>query len=211
MPNWCATTYVFAGNTDEITMLSDKITEWTSKEFIKTDFNSDWLGNVLYGAGLQDRIDTPESELRCRGSIMEIGDVYEMENGKSAFDISTETAWVPMAKMWEEVIKKLDLDSVRFAYEAEEPGCELYWIYDPDNLGVFDNDEVYVDLCIKDRFFSEYGSKDWAVEKVGEKIGVKLNDFNDLIAHCNSFNSQHDDGEEFVCVHEFERINSLCD
>ena len=63
MPNWCYTAYHFQGKENELKILYDKINEWTSKQFIETGFGDSWLGNILYGVGLQDCINNPVGSL----------------------------------------------------------------------------------------------------------------------------------------------------
>lgn len=211
MPNWCMTTFMFVGNKEEINVFADKINEWTSKEFTKTDFGVDWLGNILYGAGLEDRIDSNENSIRCRGNIAQIDDVYEHDDNIASLQVITESAWVPMGIMWQETIKALGLDSIKFCYEAEEPGCELYWIYDPDNLGTFKGDEVYIDSCMKNNFFTEYCSEEYAIKQINKMLDCDEITFDGVVSKCNEFNDEHEDGDEFVYLHKFEQINVLMD
>lgn len=149
MPNWCNTTFVFSGEPKEIAELHafvKRSTERTKEHLESSGFNADWLGNVLIEAGLKDLIDKPIADggVSCRGAIMDISDLPDGDD-VTTFNLTTETAWVPMGKMWAAVIEKLQLNSVQFCYEAEECGCEIYQIYDPHELGYFDNDQVYID------------------------------------------------------------------
>lgn len=132
MPNWCFTQMIFHGDIEEIKDFHDKIEEWTSKNYRENDFGVNWLGNVLLGAGLGNRIDSGGDQLRCRGDITYIGEIDTFQDSTEAtFNLDTETAWCTMCLMWSEVIKTLGYKTVGFSYCAEEPGCEIYNIYDP--------------------------------------------------------------------------------
>lgn len=146
MPNWCATTYRFHGTKEELEVLNNKIKEWTSASFIKTDFGDPWLGNILVGSGLKDRIDNPDKNLnlRCRGTLIGIEDLNCDSHGDYTFDLWTETAWSPMPKMWLAVIEALGLN-VEFSFYAEECGDEIYWVCDPHGYGDFKENEIYID------------------------------------------------------------------
>lgn len=129
MPNWCYTKYIFHGSEKHLTTFREKIHEWTSTEFMNSYFGTKWLGNIVIGAGFKDRIDNSNESMRirCRGSLLELGEVED-----TSLSLSTETAWVPMPYMWQLIINKLGLH-IHFSYFAEEPGMELYEIYDPKN------------------------------------------------------------------------------
>lgn len=134
MPNWCYTQIIFHGSKTEIEDFHAKIIEWTSHgnpKSVCSGFGPGWLGNILYSVDLEDRIDADENRIRCRGTLEYIEDVEVISEDEATFYIDTETAWVPMTIMWSETIKALKYETIGFSYMAEEPGCELYEIYDP--------------------------------------------------------------------------------
>lgn len=131
MPNWCSTTIIFHGNEEEINDFHKKIEGWISKPAkIPEYFGETWLGNILYGVGLEDRIDAAVDRLRCRGWITYFDDL-ENYDGDWQFKIDTETAWAPMLCMWEETIKKLEYKTIGFSFQSEEPGMCDYFMFDP--------------------------------------------------------------------------------
>lgn len=149
MPNWCFTNMTFHGNKKEIEDFHAKIEEWTSKELLKNGFGNDWLGNILIGAGLGDRIDAADSDIpiRCRGDIIYFGEVEIVSDEAATFDLEQETAWAPMCALWTEVINKLGYESIGYSYIAEEPGMEIYEICDP--YGDFP-DRYYIDIYLEE-------------------------------------------------------------
>lgn len=207
MPNWCYTTYHFQGKENEVKILYDKIYEWTSKQFTETGFGNSWLGNILYGAGLQDCIDSPDPAhyLACRGQVI---DIYDGEG----LNVCTETAWVPMAKMWNAVIEKLGLKSVEFSFRAEESGCDIYWIYDPHNHKYF-NDEVYIDAygTAELEYIDGYFSEEDAIECLNKFFHTDLDNLSDFQTLCEDYNEKHEEDDWFIRFHRFEIDNELQD
>ena len=203
MPNWCLTIFKFHGSEKDLEIFDQKITEWTSKNFAQNDFGYEWLGNILYGAGLQDRIDNPDPEkcLACRGNI--IGSSCGCVDG--TMDVWVESAWVPMAKMWAEVIKVLGLD-IDFSFSAEEPGCELYWNYDP-GYGDFDDFEVHICIDLDDKGFEEYTTEEDAVEMLNDIYHLNATDLDSAIAKCQKLIKSDDDYisvNRFLFIKEFD-------
>lgn len=146
MPNWCFTQMFFHGEKEEIKDFHSKIKEWTSKNYQENGFGVNWLGNVLHGAGLGHRIDSITDQLRCRGDITYLGEVEMFGEANSAtFLLDTETAWEPMTNMWSEVINSQGYKTIVFSYRAEEPGCEVYEIYDPYE---YFSDKYYIDIFV---------------------------------------------------------------
>ena len=209
MPNWCNTCIMFQGNKDDIEKFHIQLNEWTSKTFIKTDFGEAWLGNILYGARLSYLVDTTNSEhVRCRGWIDIIGDIEDGSDDTYIFTVFTETAWAPMTRLFDKVIKKFKYN-IEYAYQAEEPGCELYEIYDPDDLGFFDDGNIYVDMFLDSAdekefqwlselndmpYVNEFDLKKWL-----DKHKIKDEKELDKI----EFNSQ----DSYVYIHRYEYVS----
>lgn len=204
MPNWCSTTFKFHGSEKDLEIFDKKITEWTSKSYTESDFGSEWLGNILYGAGLQDRIDNPDPEkyLACRGNI--IG----WSSGEKVVEMWVESAWVPMAKMWVEVIKSLGLN-IDFTFSAEEPGCDLFWIYDPNGRGDWDLDQIYIDAEFDGKSFCDYTTEEDAIDILNQLLKTNANDLDTLIDYCRELAPTY--AESFVYVSRFEKITELYD
>ena len=104
MPNWCSTRINFYGDKAALSDFHDKIEKYTSSSVKKSDFGNNWLGNIVLGFGLTYDGD---SGVCCRGSL----DFLDEANENGEFNIDTETAWVPMLRMWEKIIEKHYSDS----------------------------------------------------------------------------------------------------
>lgn len=214
MPNWCSTTYRFRGNQDEIKLLRDKVTEWTSAEFTKGS-EPEWLGNILIGAGFKDRIDNadPAKDIRCRGSICDIGDINcdktRSEQTAYSFTIDTRTAWCPMAKMWNCTIDALKLKTVGFTFVAEEPGCQIYWIYDPHGYNDLTDENVKIDSygSPETNSINGYYSESDAIDILNEFFKTTFSNINDFWPLCKKYNDEHDYGR--IYVHVFNVDNEL--
>ncbi len=198
MPNWCTTTYRFHGKPNEIVLLHDNIVKWTSRSFEQTDFGNAWLGNILHGAGLHELV---EVRGMCRGTIVSVGDIEWTD----AFDVYTETAWQPCAKMWKEVIKKLNLKSVDFCYIAEEPGCGLYLIYDPKGCGYFDSSEVCISGETQDENLYGYYTVSEAVFELNRILGTDKKELSELMEVVKKYNENNE--SFYIDVNIFEHTS----
>lgn len=125
MPNWCMTR-ITINHEDEnkLKELESRITEWTSHNYKESDFGLEWLGNIVGNSGIGTIDENAETDLRCRGWL------NWMEYNDNQLLIDTETAWVPMLKMWSKLLEKY-LPDAELIYSAEECGCELYSTNDP--------------------------------------------------------------------------------
>ena len=127
MPNWCYTKIVFKGKPDVVKALYDFVSDDEANNALKisTDFGVRWLGCYLERAGYD------WESYRCRGTLEHISDLTDNE-----FFIETETAWVPMLSMWQAIIDKI-APGIETIYNAEEPGCEIFWTNDPEIYGSY--------------------------------------------------------------------------
>lgn len=208
MPNWCSTTIKFEGKPSIIKDFHEKVTAYTNKSFVKTDFGNGWLGNVLYGFNMEDRIDNndPQSHIRCRGEISEIENINEINENKSAFTIWTETAWSPMIKMWTEIIKKHYDNAINIYWLAEECGnC----VYETNNIAHFPNERYFIELCYNDDWSMEYA----ATEE--DALGI-INDFleksnlptSDNLEDFRNFKYEENYKSVYIYLHELEEVSN---
>lgn len=179
MPNWCSTKFVFTGNAQDITDIYNKITEYTSSSIGKSDFGNCWLGNVLIGFGLGDRIDSEADRLCCRGSITDIGEVEDCHNNFS-FEFWTDTAWYPMVRMWYEIIAKHYDNRISVYWIAEESGNQLYLTNDID---WFSSDHYHVE---------------WYIEESGDFEGDYFNRADEAANHINSLITNDNLNSSFI-------------
>ena len=130
MPNWCATKIEFKGNSDDIKKLHDFISDREANDAvgIPNDFGLAWLGNYLERAGVD------HDDYDCRGDVWHVDDLRDED---TSFFIDVDTAWVPMLKMWQVIIGKLNLTDVHITYFAVEPGSELYQTNDKALVGKY--------------------------------------------------------------------------
>lgn len=220
MPNWCYTQINFHGNKTEIEDFNKKIKEWTSTCGLENGFGHNWLGNILHHVGLGDCIDNSDANvrIRCRGSVEYVSEV-ECEDDDAMFHIEVESAWSPMIKMWIETIKALEYESVDFSYIAEEPGNELYEIYDP--YGDF-GDRYYIDMYLegKDELNEDlrkldderyYDSEKSIISALQQVLKSDAPDLEFLIEKIENYPFK--DENSYIHVHAFNILESLeyCD
>jgi hypothetical protein len=208
---------IFHGIKSEMEDFHNKLEEFTSKNYMENGFGTTWLGNIVCGAGLGDRVDSKENRLRCRGNVTYLGDLSGFEEYKPdqdvCFQVDTNTAWAPMSKMWVEVIKALGYKTIGFSYQAEECGCELYQTYDP--YGEFD-DKYYVDcffdgedennreLMVFDdiRYFS---TDEQLIEKLQTLLGTEETDLDILKERVKKYPFKSEDS--YIFIHEYDILD----
>ena len=213
MPNWCFTQMIFHGDKEEIKDFHNKIEEWTSKIHQENGFGVNWLGNVLHGAGLGHRIDSDTDGLRCRGSITYLGDIDTFKDSDEAtFNLDTDTAWAPM---WTAVIESQNYESIGFSYCAEEPGFQIYDIYDP--YGDFDM-KYRVDMYVGGQDFEnrglmkiydtqEYYSDDSLKTALQAFLKTDVSSLESLIEAAENYKFESDDS--FFYVRKYTHVNSI--
>lgn len=199
MANWCSTKIRFYG--DKSSDLLSKIKEYTSENFKENGFGNSWLGNVMEGFGYN--VDSEETP-RCRGSITDICD--ESEDG---FTIYTETAWVPMTKMWHKIIEDYYSDNegnplIYFDWIAEEFGCDVYCT---NNINEFEDQKICIDSCFtvdgEERYLYEYYTTERdALEGINREFGKAFKSLEEA-QECACDNGYDD----FISIHILEEID----
>ena len=137
MPNWSFTHMTISVNevnADKLKELYRKITEeWTTKNYVESDFGNMWLGNIVGFSGIDNR-DKGDFTVRCRGSLTGIS------LGINCMSVSTETAWSPMFDMWHKLMKKYVCDDYEITYDSTDD-CNNYHITnDPELINHYDVD-----------------------------------------------------------------------
>ena len=131
MANDCFTSITITGDPGII----KKITDRMDKAFI----SDKWLGNLLLEIGYSED-DIKTLGVRCRGSV-EYRESYDEE-----IRIDTDTAWVPMLKVFTKFCDRVvGENNYELVYTAEEPGCEIFWTNDPCVEGTW-----YIDVYGED-------------------------------------------------------------
>ena len=144
MVNNCSTTFIFWGKTEDVQELYGFIKDVKTKRTtlksvllnasIKTEELEDLKnnGNLVHYAG--------EVEYACIGVSPEPQKVSEMV-------VDVKSKWKPMLQMWDLIIKRNNFDIVFAAY-AEEPCFNIFEMYNPNEMKVFENlnEAYYVDI-----------------------------------------------------------------
>lgn len=213
MPNWCYTQINFHGERTELEDFRNKLEELVTTYLIPNGFGTNWLGNVLHGVGLGDRVNAEENRLYCRGCVTYIGELLDGED--SCFTINTETAWAPCIRMWVNVIEKLGYNTVDFSFQAEEIGMQLFVSYDP--YGEF-NEMYYVDVWLEDRDMTNekliqlydnryYDSDDALIQDLQKILDTEESNLQTLIDRIEHY--QFKDSDSYISVNKYYRIENL--
>lgn len=167
MPNWCNTLITFKTvdssqqSYNAIKSLYDNINKYLESNkdisLYPNDFHNGWLGNQILEYELGSVKDNNFiHEYQCRGCIENIDNEIEFINDSYHFSISQYTAWIPMVKMWQEIIMRHYVDNngnsyIQIYYQAEEPGCSLYWTN--DNKGYYYPELYTLDCCLSEKSY----------------------------------------------------------
>lgn len=212
MPNWCNTHITFYSK-NEVTVndLHSKLMQYSSVP-CKGCKDAIWLGNILLNAGIGTLEEIKAEKYGyCRGWLEDIGDV-EQSDGYYSFFVTVEDAWAPHTEPFYHLLGKLYGHEVKMAYAAEEPGCEIYQKYDPDNLYYADCEYV-VDSYFPSDSAAQYadiadmdGLQSWdslcKVFKAGswQEITAKADEITDTL--------QDKYGDGYVYVHKYDILDN---
>lgn len=159
MPNWCFTNIeIVSNNPQKNEYVYNLIEKWTSGEsYIKNDFGSCWLGNIVGFSGIDKCTDKKDFSIPCRGQL-----TY-LELFKESIQIQTLTAWSPALKMWVMLIEKYydKADNVKIIFTAEESSMGLLCTNDPELIDKY-NVDIWDDYDNINKFLEcgEYTEKD---------------------------------------------------
>lgn len=116
-----------------------------------------------------------------------------------------------MGRMWEEIIEKLNLNSIRFTFFAEESGNELFQIYDPDNLQLFAGCDFYVDCFTgnSDKPFPELSHVDYSYKELYDVLSSFFGEkpLDELIKAANAFEAE-DDPDAYIRIWKSKSFRS---
>ena len=162
MANWCSTEITIRCK-DEATAksLDEKITQWA--EAANPGHTVVALPDIVIASGVCD----PE-QVRCRGTLE-----YHSTFGNEV-RLSTETAWLPMLRMWRMIADKYAGEDAEIEYEAVECGCEIFCTNNPDLEGKY-----YIDIFDKDVIWA--AEKDDAKSFLQELLNISEEDFDKLV------------------------------
>jgi len=156
-----------------------------------------------------------DSKANYRGDIVDINKLNE-KDGYHYFSISTETAWMPMIKMWHLMLKKLyPGKDIHLAYQAEEPGLDIFMKYDEE--GIFYDEDYYIELYIENletvqqkyphiKFNEDpdhYCTEKYAIKYLQELLNTKENNMDVLFKMAEQFNKELQtlDEDSYLSVH----------
>ena len=158
MTNWCSTTYSFDfPSSKEAESFEEKIRKWLADDPIKNGFQSQWLGSILFHAGLATvNGDEFNTAYECCGSVCGI------ERTGKVLKIDTDTAWHPMNEMWTAIFQQLNL-TPQCRYVATEPECGIFVSNDPDLYGHYIVDVWDADKTIRQTMWEIFGDSDYVI------------------------------------------------
>ncbi len=157
MANWYCTDIIIRHEDPAvIAALTEKIDEWTSHIWLKSDFGNKWLGNIVGNSGIgltgaepdYDKENDAEKYVSCCGSI----DDYSINaEDKCELSINQESKWGPVLQLWKRVVDKY------------APGAEIRYTTMVCEEGTYcTNDADYSDTYYLDQWdpFPEWAMKE---------------------------------------------------
>lgn len=191
MANNCFTDYVIEGDQQELQSLYEALQRIDTKAELKTTsgFGSRWLGNLVTEIG------GDWNNVYCRGTV----DWYELEDNQ--LQILTDTAWVPMNEVFDFIVEKFP--GLEYYYQAEEPGCELFWTNDTAGIHF----SKYIVRLSKDGYGEEeyFETLENAFKYVSDNFGVEIKSEEDI----RKLNEDLDEkgGDDYCYFNEFVNPN----
>lgn len=213
MPNWCNTHITFySENKETVVDLQSKLTQYTAVPCNGCK-DANWIGNILLSAGIGtlEEIKTDKYGY-CRGWVDDIGDV-EQSDGYYSFFVTVQDAWAPHTEPFYHLFSKLYANEVKMAYVGEEPGCEVYIKYDPDNLFYADCEYV-VDSYFPDADsaaqYADIADMDGLQTLDGLCEAFHTENLQEIIDKADEITDTLQDtyGDGFVYVHEYEVLDN---
>lgn len=212
MPNWCFTHITFySENKANVVDLRSKLMQYTAVPCNGCK-DATWLGNILLHAeiGSLDEIQADKYGY-CRGWVDDIGDV-EQSDGYFSFYITVQDAWAPHTEPFYHLLGKLYNNTVKMAFAAEEPGCEVYIKYDPDNL-YYSDCEYVVDSYFPSESAAQYADvadMDSLQTFDGLCEAFKVDSWQDVTAKADEITDTLQDtyGDGFVYVHQYDILDN---
>lgn len=190
MPNWCSTDiYIWPCSNANynkaksgLKRLYKLLSEWSSKEYHKSDFGESWLGNLVLASGITksdpeegEYLDENGEEIKCRGWIEDLEMDEDIVGDRSipCIRIQTETAWGPMVKLFKLILDKYYPEG-RIVYSAVEPGCGVYETNDENLKGkTYLNTGDVINENVSEKEIMEYAKEEFG-EDYDEPIGKAI-------------------------------------
>ena len=218
MANCCSSEYVFYGKKESVEKLYAFLTD------IKAKCDNDGIAIVRHDGVrhichypnyyiLQEALNIPEKDMVSgRGDIIEIEDLEKDEDPEAYFKVICNDSWAPCPEAWFNIIERRFSSDIKLSYKAEEPGCEVFSIYDPD--GKFFPEKYVIDGYLGEDseweyFESEDDCRKYAVKKIEgyckeRGIAFKAKLYPTLDKLQKFIHDITDDGDYFFNIHKFE-------
>lgn len=218
MANCCDTQYVFYGKNESVRKLYDFLSELDKKVkkegvVIKKSDGSERTYHCLNYYLIQEALNIPEDLMaNGRGDVVEIQDFITRKDGQAYFELVMSDGWSAYPEIWENILERRFTKDIKLAYKAEEPGCEVFFIEDPD--GLFFKEKYLVDAYLGEDseweyFTSEKDCYRYSAEKIGRYcenngISFKKELYPDLNGLQELIRDLTDDGDYFFNIHKFQ-------
>lgn len=192
MANWASTSYAIEGGKEELNKLYELIDGFMKHKLepVAEKASNSWEGNIVKSLGATEE---QMNQNYLRGFIED----YDLCD--NVLCIHAEEAWG--ASDFRHVLRQL-MPNLNIYFIVEEPGCEVYATNDEN--GKYFSDRYYVDAYVNGNYESDYfKTEERAMAYVATLLGMESVSKNEL----ESWNKDHEDGDDFIYIHEFEIVD----
>lgn len=189
MANWASTSYRIEGSKNDLERVFNVIDDFMTdkRKPVEENASKEWEGNIVRVLGATDE-QMEKNYLR--------GFIEEYEYDGDTIRIEAEEAWG--ATDFRHVLTKL-MPDLTIYYFVEEPGFEVYATNDAESKYFIER--FYVDACVNGNYESDYfETEKQAMAYVAELLGKEEVSKGEL----KNWNEEHQEGDDFIYVHEFE-------
>ena len=184
MANICNTDYCIGGNIESLVKFNEKL-----KTLSENEYEEIYLGKLLKSFGIDDK------DIRTCGEII----YYNLNLENNKLWITVTSKWSGCHEVFNVINETIFNDDLIISYREIEPGCEIYDVYDPQ--------EVFWEECCVDI----YGLDDFNEGEEYTTIAIAVNDwykvFKDKI-DVNHFDKLSiEDKIDFINNYEYEYID----
>lgn len=195
MPNWCTTSYVITGSTDDVRDLYEKMRslEESGQSLVENGLGKTWLGNLVILLGEDWK------NIYCRGWWENLD--KDSDDGALRFEVMS--AWCELAE-------------IRSFICGKYPSLEIYFVSEEPGMGIYETNDANSEYFPARYYFARpddcepYEYEEEGLEEflcdVGDLLGKRLSSAQEAVDAVRAFNSQRNEGEAFAEIKVYKVV-----
>jgi hypothetical protein len=198
MANWASSSYVIEGPAKTL----KKIYKAIKHPVVQEKSSEDWEGNVLLTLGINWEHYTPivteNNEIKSTGYYLR-GFIEECSFENNTIRINAEEAWG--LTDFQKLLKQAFPD-IKIYWITEEEGGEVYCTNDKE--GKYFPERYYVDICIDDKYNSEYfETEEQVYDWLSRLTNGAINNEKDAMQFNERHKENHTDDENWIHIYKY--------